>query len=214
MKNRSALLPTAVCLLPMLLSAALYSRLPEQVAVHFSSAGAPDQFLPKAAAAFGLPLFLAAVNLYSCFRAERDPKSAQAPASLKLLLRWLIPLLSVVLVPVTLFLAMGAELPIFLIAQALAGVSVLICGNDLPKCRQNSTIGFKLPWTLDSEEIWNRTHRFAGFVWVIGGLCILLNAFLYRSGILLSGILILLAVLPLGYSWLLDQKRQRQTKRP
>lgn len=208
MKNKSTVLSTIVCLLPMALSAVLYRRLPEQIAVHFNNSGAADNYLPKAVAAFGLPLLLAAVNLYSHFRVNKDPKSENASASLISLTQWLVPVISVVLVPVTLFMAIGASLPILLIVQALAGVVVVICGNYLPKCKRNYTIGIKLPWTLDSEENWNKTHRFAGFIWVIGGIAILLNAFLNLSWLIMVGILVLLVVVPFVYSYLLYKKRR------
>ncbi|HAF86254.1 MAG TPA: hypothetical protein DCG32_07825 [Sphaerochaeta sp.] len=32
----------------------------------------------------------------------------------------------------------------------------------MPKCKHNYTVGIRIPWTLASEENWNRTHRFAG----------------------------------------------------
>ena len=57
------------------------------------------------------------------------------------------------------------------------GVIFLVTGNYLPKCRQNYTIGIKLPWTLDDEENWNYTHRLAGKLWMIGGVLIILLGF-------------------------------------
>lgn len=59
----------------------------------------------------------------------------------------------------------------------LMGVIFLVTGNYLPKCRQNYTIGIKLPWTLDDEENWNYTHRLAGKLWMIGGVLIILLGF-------------------------------------
>ncbi|MCH3960737.1 MAG: SdpI family protein [Solobacterium sp.] len=206
MKNKSTILSTIVCLLPMVLSAVLYSKLPEQIAVHFNNSGVADNYLPKAIAAFGLPLLFAAINLYSHFRINKDPKSENASASLKSLTQWIVPVISVVLVPITLFMALDVNVPILLIVQALAGVVVVICGNYLPKCKRNYTIGIKLPWTLDSEDNWNKTHRFAGFIWVIGGIGILLNAFLNISWIIMVGIIIMLVVVPFCYSYLLYKK--------
>ena len=34
-------------------------------------------------------------------------------------------------------------------------------------------MGIKLPWTLNDEENWNKTHRFAGPCWVIGGIMVM-----------------------------------------
>ncbi len=212
MKNKSALISTVICLLPIVLSVALYNKLPEQIAVHFNSAGEPDNYLPKAVAAFGLPVFLAAINLYTHFRVNKDPKAENASAALKVLARWLLPLLSVILMPVTLFMAMGVSIPIVLIAEALVGIVIAVCGNYLPKCKRNYTVGIKLPWTLDSEENWNKTHRFAGFIWVAGGSVITLTAFLNISWIITLIIIALLVLLPIIFSYLLYQKSVKDVK--
>ena len=50
----------------------------------------------------------------------------------------------------------------------------IIIGNYLPKARQNYTIGIKIPWTLANEENWNRTHRLAGYLWMICGILMIL----------------------------------------
>lgn len=210
MKNKSTILSTVVCLLPLALSAVLYSRLPEQIAVHFNSAGVADNYMPKALAVFGLPVLLAAVNLYTHFRLNNDPKTENASDALKVVSKWLVAVLSVILVPVTLFMSLGVQLPIALIAQALAGVFVTICGNYLPKCKPNYTIGIKLPWTLDSEENWNKTHRFAGFSWVVGGIIILLNSFLSISWYITLIVIVLLVVLPFAYSYALYKKQPKK----
>ena len=47
------------------------------------------------------------------------------------------------------------------------------------KVKQNRTLGIKISWTLKSEENWNATHRFAGKVWFLGGIAMLLCAILF-----------------------------------
>ena len=37
----------------------------------------------------------------------------------------------------------------------LLGLLFLLVGNYLPKCRQNYTVGIKVPWTLASEANWD-----------------------------------------------------------
>ncbi|MDD4699949.1 MAG: SdpI family protein [Oscillospiraceae bacterium] len=212
MKNKSTIISTVVCLLPLVLSVVLFKSLPEQIAVHFNNDGQADNYLPKAVAAFGLPVLLAAINLYSHFRVNKDPKNENAADSLKVCSRWLVPLLSVILVPVTLFIAMGVSIPIVLIAESLAGFVVLVCGNYLPKCKRNYTIGIKLPWTLDNEDNWNKTHRFAGFVWVIGGIVITLDAFLSISWFIILAVIVLIIILPVVYSYILYQKQMKDIK--
>ena len=61
--------------------------------------------------------------------------------------------------------------------NALMAVILIVIGNYLPKCRQNYTIGIKLPWTLADEDNWNYTHRMAGKWWILGGVLSFMAAF-------------------------------------
>ncbi|WMJ90110.1 SdpI family protein [Anaerocolumna sp. MB42-C2] len=209
MKNKTTILSTILCLLPMVLSAAVYEKLPQQVAVHFDISGNPDNYVPKVIAAFGIPLLLAIINLYTNFRVSKDPKVENASSSLRAITRWLVSLLSVIMVPVTLFGAMERKIPIIMLTTAITGVVIVICGNYLPKCKQNYTIGIKLPWTLDNDDNWNRTHRFSGFVWVTGGFIIIINAFIQIPN-LLTAVVIGLVLLPFLYSYLFYKSQKTQ----
>ncbi len=198
--NKMVLLSTLICLLPMLLSWALYDQLPDQVAIHFDAAGNADNYLPKAWAAFGLPMLMALINLYTYFRLINDPKVENASSQLRQITKWLVPVLSIIIIPVMLFMAMGVSVPISLLGSAVAGVVIVLTGNYLPKCRRNYTVGIKLPWTLDSEENWNKTHRFAGYIWVIGGLVIIVSSF-FSAWYVLLAVIALLVVCPIVYSY-------------
>jgi uncharacterized membrane protein len=45
-----------------------------------------------------------------------------------------------------------------------------LLGNVLGKVRKNFYIGFRLPWTLASDRVWNDTHRLGAWVMVGVGL--------------------------------------------
>lgn len=200
--DTSLIVSTFICLAPIFLSLAIYDTLPEQIAIHWNAAGSPDHFVPKAIAAFGLPILLAAINMIVSIALNRGPKTANASSALKAIGKWCAPAISVVLQPIILFIAMGASIPIHIIVPALTGVLVAICGNYLPKCKQNFSVGIKLPWTMSSEQNWNRTHRISGYTWILGGFMIIENAF-FNS--MLSSVIIicLLVLIPILYSYIL-----------
>ena len=56
------------------------------------------------------------------------------------------------------------------------GLLLVVFGNYLPKIRPNRTLGIKLPWTLKSEECWNKTHRFSGYVAIVAGAILSIGA--------------------------------------
>ena len=72
-------------------------------------------------------------------------------------------------------------------------------------------MGIKLPWTLDNEDNWFMTHRFVGFIWVIGGLIITANAFLSMPYITI-GVVALLVAVPFVYSYLYYRKQMSAAK--
>jgi len=56
-----------------------------------------------------------------------------------------------------------------MLALMLCLILVMI-GLMLPKCKQNVLIGIRTKWTLNSELVWTKTHKFGGVVLPIFGL--------------------------------------------
>ena len=86
---------------------------------------------------------------------------------------------------------------------------MILLGNYLPKCRQNYTIGIKVPWTLNSERNWNMTHRFAGYLWVITGVVSLICLFILPREIFAIIFFVglgVMVVVPIVYSFMLYRK--------
>ena len=180
-KNDAAvmILSSIVCLLPLILSVAVYNDLPEQIAIQWSNTGAPANTVPKAAAAFGLPFLFAAVNIISKIRLMNDPKREGASSAMRAVYMWLIPSISLVAIPIALFMAIGVNIPITIIGPVIVGVIIILFGNYLPKSKQNYVIGIKLPWTLHDADNWNKTNRMAGYLWILGGIALITGSFNY-----------------------------------
>lgn len=201
MKNKTLILTTVMCLLPILLGLALYDQLPVLVPIHFDMHGTPDNYAPKAMAVFGLPIFMAAMNAVLHLAMRKDQRTMEAsPKVLIHLTGWIPAILSLILMPITLFMAMGVEIPIVLIVSLLVGFVFVAVGNYLPKCQPNRYMGIKLPWTFASEENWRKTHRFGGFVWVVSGILIILSAIINWPWVLLVALFASI-LLPTIYSW-------------
>jgi len=185
---------------PILLGAALFTQLPDQIPIHFTFSGEADNYIPKIFAVFGLPIFLAILSFYSAYRIVNDPKVENASLRIRLALVWLIPLISNLFIPMSFYLSLGKEFPINLAGGLLGGIIIVFIGNYLPKCKRNYTVGIKLAWTLNDENNWNKTHRFAGSLWVAGGFAFMISAILNLNYIQVA-ILIVLIVVPIIYSW-------------
>ena len=200
---------TLITLLPILLGLILWNRLPDTVAVHWGADGQADGWAGKAYAVFGLPCLLAAIHLFAVLFTLNDPRRKNINKKPLMLVFWLIPVLSLVTNGIVYLTAMGADIDVFVICFVLIGIVFIVFGNYMPKLQQNYTVGIKMPWTLNSTENWNRTHRLGGRLFIVGGILMILGGFsggvLGEEGslILVFGIILLCAVIPCIYSfWL------------
>ena len=203
---------TLITLLPILLGLILWNRLPDTVAVHWGADGQADGWAGKAYAVFGLPCLLAAIHLFAVLFTLNDPRRKNINKKPLMLVFWLIPVLSLVTNGIVYLTAMGADIDVFVICFVLIGIVFIVFGNYMPKLQQNYTVGIKMPWTLNSTENWNRTHRLGGRLFIVGGILMILGGFsggvLGEEGslILVFGIILLCAVIPCIYSFCLFRR--------
>ena len=207
-KNKGMLiLTTLVQLVPILVGLLLWDRLPELLPSHWDINGNVDGWSSKAFAVFGFPGLLLVIHWICVLVSAADPKSANYHRKMIWLLLWICPVLGLVLCALIYSAALGYALNVEIILPLLVGLLFIIVGNLLPKCRQSYTMGIKLPWTLKSEENWNKTHRFAGWLWVIGGVVTMATAFVGSFWILL-GVLIIMVAVPTIYSYALYRRQE------
>ena len=205
-KNLKVLIITSlVILLPVLAGVVLWNQLPEQIPSHWNFAGEIDDWSSKPFAVFGMPLILLAVQWLCVLGTFSDPKKANHPRKVLHMLFWFIPLLSNLIFTLMYAVALGKEVRIEVVMPVFIGLVFAIIGNYMPKCKQNYTIGIKIPWTLNSEANWNKTHRFAGWLWMFSGIAVMFSGFFGFVEIFL-GIVFLMILAPLIYSYILYRR--------
>lgn len=199
------IITSIVILLPILAGIILWDQLPNSIPVHWNFSGEVDRWTSKTSAVFFLPLLLLGIHWLCLVGTSLDPKRKNHSEKVILLLFWCIPVISVITHGFTYAFALGNNVKRDLVTLLLVGIVFTVVGNYLPKCKQNYTIGIKIPWTLDSEENWNRTHRFAGVVWTVGGIVLILSAFIEFKVFSIVAIFAI-ALAPVVYSYLLYRK--------
>ena len=208
-ENRMKIIITSlITLAPILIGVLFWDRLPDQIATHFGQGNVPDGWSSKPMAVFGLPLILVALHLFCIFITLNDPKKKNIGRKILPIIFWMIPIISLLVNSATYGIALGLKIDIELIVSLLLGLLFIIFGNYMSKIRQNYTVGIRLPWTLSSEDNWDKTHRLAGKLWIVGGVLVLFNIFLKWTGFLI-GILLVIVFVPKVYSYALYWKARR-----
>lgn len=205
-KNLKTLIVTSiVILLPMFAGVAVWNKLPDRIPTHWNFEGEIDGWSSKSFAVFALPCIMLAFQWVAVLATSADPKKNNHSDKVLSFVFWVIPAVEIVMMAAVYCAAMGKPIEIDMVMSVLIGVMFVVIGNYLPKCKQNYTIGIKVPWTLNSEENWNRTHRMAGWVWVAGGILTTLGGLL-SFGWIAFAVSLIIALLPIVYSYILHVK--------
>ena len=199
------LISSIVILLPIVFGLVFWNELPEQMTTHWGFDGEVDGWSNRYFAVFALPIFILFIHWLCIFFTSIDPKNKNQNNEIFSIVIWITPIVSLVTNGAVYTVSLGKEFSPYLITTLLIGLTFVVIGNYLPKCKQNYTIGIKIPWTLNSEENWNRTHRFAGRLWTVCGIAIILTGF-FGGFWIFFGVALLMVIAPIVYSYLLHRK--------
>lgn len=184
----------------------LYKQLPDTMATHFGVHNEVNGTMSKQTAIMltaiiGLvPFLLLAVRRFDP-RLINEAKFSIAFQVIRYCLALLLAISGWSIVTYNLGYTMDIRKIVFI---ALA-VLFLVTGNYLSIIKPNYMMGIRTPWTLTDDENWRKTHRLGGPVMVIGGLIILVAAFLpiTVSIIVFIGTMAIITFVPIGYSFIL-----------
>ncbi|MBD0333374.1 MAG: SdpI family protein [Chitinophagaceae bacterium] len=103
--------------------------------------------------------------------------------------------------------------PFFSAKFIFIGIGLLfsIIGNYMYNLKPNWFAGLRLPWTLENEDNWRRTHHLASKLWFAGGLLMALFGFILPFTPAVFAIFIIgagLIIVPCVYSYRLYKKLQ------
>jgi uncharacterized membrane protein len=187
----------------------MYSRLPDAVPIRFDLAGHASRSVAKPLGPFVVPLIgLAAYAITAAV--IRRQRSAAALA--------IVPTAGAALVFAIHAIALRAAIDdridptrLILIGSSLF---VAVLGNCLGKLRRNRWIGIRTPWTLADDEVWLRTHRLGGWMFVAGGALALLAALAGAPVAVVLGVLLVSTLIPAAASYPISRRVQHDTRRP
>ena len=201
-----------VCLLlaaaAFAVAVALYAQLPDPVPTHWNWRGVADGFTPKPWGAFILPLATLGTYLLLVAVPRISPRGFQMERFARvygLIVTALVATLFAITV-IALLAATGVPLPIQRATPMLVGALFVVLGNFMGKLTKNFFIGIRTPWTLASDEVWGRTHRLGGRLFVAGGFVAILSGLFTTSPTVFLTVILTAALIPAAYSYVLYRR--------
>ena len=189
-------------LLFALVNLLFYKKMPETLPTHWGFNNKIDGYSSKFTALITTPLILIFLNIFSCFMLDNDPKNKDKNNFVITIGKATIPLVMLITFIISIFYGLGKEINVMVIISIFVGFLLILIGNYLPKTKRNYTVGIKLPWTLNSDENWNKTHRLAGYFFILGGIFFLFTPFIGNEYLIFINFIII-GVIPALYSFYL-----------
>jgi len=184
-----------------------YAHFPERVAMHWNFRGQVDGYSGRAVGAFAIPALTVAVYALLLGLPYLDPKRERYAEFAKVYHIFKAVLLAVL---IAIYAAaglfnLGYPVKIGSFVPLLIGLLFILMGNYMGKIKNNWFMGIRTPWTLSSENVWNKTHRFGGRAFMLFGLLLMVSPWLPEIAAMVAFVVGLLAasIGTMAYSYLL-----------
>ncbi len=198
----------------IVLSFYFYAHFPERAVTHWDFRGVPNGWSGRGGAAFGIMAFMPGLYLMFLLLPLIDPKKERYAEFAKVFQAFKNILL-------TLFFAiylisglynMGIPVRVEFWVPWLIGLLMILLGNYLGKIKRNWFMGIRTPWTLSSDNVWNKTHRVGGWAFILFGVCIIISPNLspfWGTVIFTAGVLVAV-VGTILYSYIVYRQEQNK----
>lgn len=200
--NRNPFVQLTFALLPFVYLGSIYAGLPARIPLHFDWLGNPDAWGPKWLL-WVIPLTGVFLTLIVNAAIRLGIPNGDVPDKYQTVGTITLAFISIMLC----YIIYGTEAGGF---NGLGGMSILLgllfgaLGNYLPVLRPNPFVGIRVPPTLNSEDKWRKTHRFAGPIFLLGGFLLVLNGIILKGGAITTVMLIIIgiiAIIPIVYAY-------------
>ncbi|HEX7846155.1 MAG TPA: SdpI family protein [Chitinophagaceae bacterium] len=197
-----------VALIPIAYLAIIWNKIPAQVIMHYNARLEPDRIGNKselwvltgiiAGISFLVYLLLQNIHLFDPKRKTKDASAVFNKLAIGLVV--FMAALSCVFI----LSAKEGEIVISRFLFPLLGLMFAFIGNYMHSIKPNYFAGFRLPWTLNDDENWRKTHKLGGKLWFWGGLGFaMISLFVPQKFILYLFIplMIVMVIIPFVYSF-------------
>jgi len=210
--TKKEIAPIVIIIIMGIFAASLYTApCIKQVPTHWNAAGEIDGWSSKVFASLFFPFLTIVIYLLMLFLPSIDPlkKNYQYFEKQYYFIRLVLVLFFARLFFFTFFSAMGYRPNIVYFMVPFFSIFFIILGAFMPKIKRNWFVGIRTPWTLQSDEVWIKTHKFAGKSIMAGGILSFFTIFLGSNAFWVFLIILIISTLsPVLYSYLVFRKKR------
>lgn len=170
-KWKILIITSAVCLLPVLLGVIFWNDLPDLMAVHFNFNNEPDNFAKKPFAVFGLPFIMVLMQIFCCIVNDINSSKYGENKKFDKIAKWIIPVMSIILETAIIFVGLGKNVDIRIVAAVIVGITFIALGHSMAE------LNYIKNYKVEPEKA-RKINKFVGRTMVVMGILMLITIFL------------------------------------
>jgi uncharacterized membrane protein len=207
--NRYDLIVLAIALISFIIGITLYPQMPERMASHWNAQGLADGYTSRFWGIYLMPIISLVLLVLLLLVPRIDPLKANIGKFKGYYYSFviLIMLFFTYIYILTLIWNKGGRFDMGQLMTPAIGILFYIAGVMISKAKRNYFIGIRTPWTLNNEEVWNKTHRLGGLLFKISGVIAVIGVIFpkYIMFFILVPVLVT-ATVSIVYSYVVYQK--------
>lgn len=210
--RKSELLIVGITLLSFVIGVCYYPQMPERMASHWNARGQVDDYLSRFWGVFLIPVTLVGLALLFMAIPRIDPLRENIEKFRRyydgFVILFMIFMVCVYLQMIlwNIGIKVGPNVTVPIGAGLLFIGAGILCEN----ARRNWFIGIRTPWTLSSEQVWDKTHRLGGKLFKIAGVLAMVGIFFQSYAVFFVLVpALLVAAYTIVYSYFEYQKEMR-----
>jgi len=176
---------TTILVLVMIIGATLaglllWSRLPEQMASHWNFNDQVDGYMSRFWGVFMVPLITLGMFVLFLVIPSIDPLKANIAQFREAFNLFIVLMVVFMLYIYGLTLAWNLGYTDFKISTSILpaiGLLFIFIGFMLRRAKRNFFIGIRTPWTLSSDQVWNKTHQLGSILFMASGALAVVGSF-------------------------------------
>ncbi|MDD5126596.1 MAG: DUF1648 domain-containing protein [Dehalococcoidales bacterium] len=213
--NKSLIIISVIIIASFIIGIYYYPQMPDRMASHWDAQGNVNGYMSRFWGLFFMPFLSLGLSFLLVLLPNIDLLKKNFETLRKSYHRFLVIffLFLFYVYLLTILWNLGARFDITQLMTPAMGLLIYCSGALIEKAKRNWFIGIRTIWTLNSDSVWEKTHRIGGKLFKAAGVIALLGIFFPKYAITLIMVPILgAAIVSVIYSFVAYRKEQNAVR--
>ena len=198
--------------------AALYGQMPSAMASHWNAAGQADGTISRFWGVFLIPVISLGVLLLLLAVPLIDPLRSNIQKFKNFYYGFctIFMVYMLYIYVLTMLWNLNTRFDMTKALMPAVGVLFIVVGVMIRKAKRNYMVGIRTPWTLASDEVWDRTHKLGGRLFIGAGIVTAILGIILSNSVIwaMIGLISAVALFTVVYSYVIYHKLEKAGKLP